>query len=405
MSQGGLSKTRLSRMQDVMVGYVGRGEVPGIVTLVARRGELHVDAIGMQAIGGSESGRNWQMRRDTIFRITSMTKPVTAAAAMILVEECKLRLDEPVDRLLPELANRKVLKRLDGPLDDTVPAHRPITVRDLLTFRMGFGLILGPQDRYPILKAASEQGIMVGPPKPPTWHAPDEWMRRFGTLPLMHQPGETWMYNTGSDVLGVLVARAACQRLETFLRERIFEPLGMQDTDFSVPTEKLDRLASCYQFNPASGALELHDGIEDSQWSRPPIFPAGRDGLVSTIDDYLAFGQMMLNKGRYGRERILSRPAVELMTTDHLTTEQKAEAGWLLGDNRGWGFGVSVTTRRDDVASSPGRFGWDGGYGTSWASDPKEDMIAILMTQCLAGPHSPSIGLDFWTSVYQAIDD
>jgi CubicO group peptidase (beta-lactamase class C family) len=405
MSQSGLSKARLSRMQDVMAGYVGRGEVPGIVTLVARRGEVHVEAIGMQAIGGSASGRNGQMRRDTIFRITSMTKPVTAAAAMILVEECKLRLDEPVDRLLPELADRKVLKRLDGPLDDTVPAHRPITVRDLLTFRMGFGLILGPQDKYPILKATSEQGIMVGPPKPPTLHAPDEWMRRFGTLPLMHQPGETWMYNTGSDVLGVLIARAAGQRLETFLRERIFEPLGMKDTDFSVPAEKLDRLASCYQFNPTSGALELHDGIADSQWSRPPIFPAGRDGLISTIDDYLAFGQMMLNKGKYGRERILSRPSVELMTTDHLTTEQKAEASWLLGDNRGWGFGVSVITRRDDVASSPGRFGWDGGYGTSWASDPKEDLIAILMTQCLAGPLSPSIGLDFWTSVYQAIDD
>src|SRR6266511_3600017 len=207
MNTGGLSTARLGRMHGVMAGHVERGDVPGIVTLVSRRGEVHVDAIGMKAVGGSDP-----MRRDTIFRIASMTKPVTAAAAMILIEECKLRLDEPVDRLLPELAERKVLKRIDGPLDDTVPAHRPITVRDLLTFRMGFGLILGPQDKYLILKAASEQGIMVGPPKPPTPHAPDEWMRRFGTLPLMYQPGEKWMYNTGSDVLGVLVARAAGQR-------------------------------------------------------------------------------------------------------------------------------------------------------------------------------------------------
>src|SRR5262249_34095255 len=159
----------------------------------------------------------------------------TAAATMILVEECKLRLDEPVDRLLPELANRQVLKRLDGPLDDTVAACRPITVRELPTFRMGFGLLLEASAEYAIQRVNSEQQLMIGPPKPRTPHAPDEWMRRFGTLPLMHQPGEKWMYNTGSDVLGVLIARASGKPLETFLRERIFEPLGMQDTGFSVP--------------------------------------------------------------------------------------------------------------------------------------------------------------------------
>src|SRR3989442_11148581 len=150
MSTGGLSKARLGRMHDVMVGHVERGEVPGIVTLVSRRGELHVDAIGMKGVGGSDP-----IRRDTIFRISSMTKPIAAAATMILVEECKLRLDEAVGRPLPELADRKVLKRLDGPLDDTVPANRPTTVRDLLTFRMGFGLILGPPDGDPIQKSVS----------------------------------------------------------------------------------------------------------------------------------------------------------------------------------------------------------------------------------------------------------
>src|SRR5919205_2361155 len=217
MSSAGLSRARLGRMREVMAGYVERGEVPGLVTLVSRRGNLHVDAIGTKAVGGSDP-----MGRDTIFRISSMTKPITAAAAMILVEECKLRLDEPVDRLLPELADRKVLKRLDGPLDDTVPAKRAITVRDLLTFRMGLGMIMGPPDVYPILKAANEQQIGMGPPSPSTMPAPDEWMRRLGSLPLMHQPGEKWMYNTGSDVLGVLIARAAGQPLETFLRERIF---------------------------------------------------------------------------------------------------------------------------------------------------------------------------------------
>jgi CubicO group peptidase (beta-lactamase class C family) len=223
MSAGGLSKARLGRVHDVMAGYVERGEVPGIVTLVSRRGEVHVDAVGMKAVGGSD-----MIRRDTIFRITSMTKPITAVATMILVEECKLRLDEPVERLLPELAGRRVLKRLDGPLDDTVPANRPITVRDLLTFRMGFGIIMGPPDVYPIQKAVSEQQIVgFGPPNPSTPHAPDEWIRRLATLPLMHRPGEKWMYNTGPYVLGVLIARASGQPLGTFFRERILEPLGM----------------------------------------------------------------------------------------------------------------------------------------------------------------------------------
>jgi CubicO group peptidase (beta-lactamase class C family) len=213
MSTAGLSKERLNRMHDVMAGYVERGEVPGLVTLVSRRGEVHVDVIGTQAIGEPPP-----MRRDTIFRISSMTKPITAVATMILVEVCKMRLDEPVDALLPELAERQVLKRLDGPLDETVPAKRPITVRDLLTFRMGFGQMMAPPDAYPILSAASEQQIGMGPPSPSQMPAPDEWMRRLGRLPFMHQPGEQWMYNTGSDVLGVLIARASGQPPVLMLR-------------------------------------------------------------------------------------------------------------------------------------------------------------------------------------------
>jgi len=223
----------------------------------------------------------------------------------------------------------------------------------------------------------------------------------------MHQPGERWLYHTGSDVLGVLIARASGQPLETFLRERVFEPLGMKDTAFSVPPTKLDRLATSYSVNPETGALELYDEAEGGQWSRPPAFPSAGGGLVSTIDDYLAFGQMMLNKGRYGSERLLSRPSVETMTTDQLTPEQKSVSGFFPGyfDSRGWGFGVSVITRRDDLAAVPGRFGWDGGLGTSWYSDPSEGMVAILMTQRLAFPLFSEVYLDFWTLAYQAIDD
>ena len=400
MSTGGWSAARLGRVHDAMAGHVERGEVPGLVTLVDRRGEAHADTIGARAFGGNP------MRRDTIFRVSSLTKPVAAAAAMVLVEDGRLRLDEPVDRLLPELADRRVLRRLDGPLDDTVPAKRPITLRDLLTMRMGFGFIMGPPDDYPILAAAEEQRLGMGPPKPATPHEPDEWIRRFATLPLMHQPGEQWMYEMGLAVLGVLISRASERPLEAFLRERIFGPLGMEDTGFYVPPEKLDRLVTCYRTNPETGALEPYDGAEDSQWSRPPAFPDARGGLVSTADDYLAFGRMMLDEGEHGGERILSRLSVELMTTNHLTPEQRASSGSVpvfLGE-RGWGFGLSTIPGDDAAVATPGRYGWEGGLGTSWSSDPTEDMVGILLTQRLASPGSPRIDLDFWATVYGELD-
>ena len=398
MSIGGFSAARLARMHDVMAGHVERGHVPGIVTLVSRGAETHVDAIGTKAVGGSDP-----MRRGTIFRIASMTKPIAAVAAMILVEDCTLRLDEPVDPLLPELADREVLHAIDGPLDDTVPANRPITLRDLLTLRLGIGAVLAPPGQYPIQKGMDELGLAPGPDSPSL--PPDEWMRRLGSLPLIHHPGERWMYETGSDVLGVLISRAAGQSLETFLRERLFEPLGMKDTGFHVPAEKLHRLASCYVASPETGALELYDDADDSQWSHPPAFESAGGGLISTVDDYLTFCRMMLNKGKHGSERLLSRPSVALMTTDHLTPGQRVGAEMFFGDNSSWGFGMSVVTRREDLAATPGRFGWDGGYGTSGYSDPEEGMVGILMTQRLAGPDSPRIDLDFWTSAYAAIDD
>jgi CubicO group peptidase (beta-lactamase class C family) len=399
----GWSRARLARLHDVMAGYVERGQTAGIVTYLSRRDETLVDAIGARALGGSEP-----VRRDSIFRITSITKPIAAAAAMILVEECKLRLDDPVHFLLPELADRKVLKRLDGPLDDTVPALRPITLRDLLTFRLGYGMIFGLPDLYPIQKAISALQIVgFGPPYHATPHDADEWMRRLATLPLMHQPGEKWMYNTGSYVLGVLIARASGQPLEAFLRERIFEPLEMKDTGFSVASGNLERLSAAYWVNVTNGALDLHDGIADSLWCKPPTFFDAGAGLVSTVDDYAAFGHMMLNKGVHGRRRILSRRSVELMIRDHLTPEQKIASTVLPGmwDHRGWGFGVCVATARDELWAGPGRFGWDGGYGTSWASDPGEDLVAILMTQRAEFPLFSGVYRDFWTAVYAAIDD
>jgi CubicO group peptidase (beta-lactamase class C family) len=400
-TQSGLSKTRLDRMHEVMAGHIAHSDVPGLVALVSRRGETQVDAIGMKSVAGNDP-----MERDTIFRISSMTKPVTAVAAMILVEECKLRLDEPVDRLLPELANRRVLKRLDAPLDDTVPANRPITLRDLLTFRLGFGLIMAPPGTYPIQIAMDDLLLGQGPPSPAMPPEPNEWIRRLGSLPLLHQPGEKWMYNTGSDVLGVLISRAANQPFETFLDERIVQPLGMKDTGFSVPPEKLGRLATSYWTNYQTGEFAVYDEAAGGLWSRPPAFPSGAGGLVSTIDDFYAFSQMMLNNGKYGNQRILSRPTVETMTSNHLRPEH-VDPSWPGSfDSHGWGFGVAVVTRRDHLTGSIGAYGWDGGLGTTWQVDPREEMITILMTQrAWTSPNPPDVALDFLTSAYQAIDD
>ncbi len=399
MAGSGLSGPRFARVHDVMAGHVERGAVPGVVTVVSRRGEAHVDAIGTHAVGGSTP-----MRRDTVFRISSMTKPVTAVATMILIEECVLRLDDPVDRLLPELAEPRVLRSIDAQLDDTVPAKRPITVRDLLTFRLGTGGLMAPPGTYPIQAALDALELGGGPPQPARPPAPDEWIRRMAGVPLMYQPGERWMYHTGSEMLGVLVARASGQPFEEFLRERIFEPLGMVDTAFHVPPGGLDRFPPQYIRVPETGEVSVFDQ-PDGQWSRPPAFPSGAAGLVSTADDFLAFGQMLLARGRHGRQRILSRPSVEMMITDQLTAAQRAGVDPFLGP-RGWGFGVAVVTRREGVAETPGQFGWDGGLGTGWTSDPAEDMVVILLTQTAwTSPSPPPVLHDFRTSAYQAIDD
>lgn len=379
-------------MHDVMSEFVDRGDVPGIVTYICRRGEEHLDVIGSKSVGGGP------MAADTIFRIASLTKPIFAVGAMILVEECKLGLDEPVDRLLPELSDRRVLKLADGPLEYTEPAKRPITLRDLLTKRMGFGSIMEPSDNWPIVEAVNKLQLgTIGPQNSAL--PPEEWIRRFGSLPLLAQPGERWMYNTSYSVLGVLMARASGQALEEFLGDRIFGPLGMTDTSFTVPEPKMERLAGHYRFSETAGRLkQIPDDLSDGGWS-------GRGELASTTGDYARFGRMMLNKGRLDGERILSRLSVETMITDHITPEQKAASPFFPGfwDSRGWGFGVAMVTRRDDIASVPGRFGWDGGTGTSWYADPSEDLQAILMTQVEQFPSG--IYEDFWTSVYQAIDD
>jgi CubicO group peptidase (beta-lactamase class C family) len=400
---GGLSKAGIDRVRDVMARYVDDGSHPGLVWMVARPGDVHVDAAGVATLGEPTP-----MARDTIFRISSMTKPVTAVAAMLLVEEGRLRLDDPLDDWLPELAHRPVLRTLDSEVDDTVPAHRSITLRDLLTFRMGHGMVLAEPGSLPILRALDAAGLGAGPPQPAESPSGDEFLRRLGTVPFVHQPGEVWMYHTGAAVLGVLIARVAGTSFGAFLSERVFGPLGMTDTGFHVPAADLGRLPTLYFTDPAAGGLDVFDPAVGGQWSRPPAFEGGGDGLVSTIDDFHAFSVMLASGGLFQGERLLSRPTVDVMTTDQITPAQKAvspDFGAFWSDN-GWGFGMSVVTRRTDVSMVPGRFGWDGGLGTAWTVDRGEKIVTILMTQkAWDSPDPPAIVRDFRTAAYAAIDD
>jgi CubicO group peptidase (beta-lactamase class C family) len=263
------------------------------------------------------------------------------------------------------------------------------------------------------MDAIFEQGLTPNLPEP--MPEPDEWMRRLGALPLMHQPGERWQYHISNDLLGVLIARVTGQSFETFLRERIFDPLGMQDTGFHVPADKIDRLPPLYAPDPQTGEFIVWDEAKGGRHSQPPAFQGGGGGLSSTVDDYHAYFQMLLNHGMHETERILSRPAVQLMTTNRLTPEQQAARDALAtnnvhvshgqGQHGGWGFGMAVRTYRGDYASI-GQFGWDGGTGTTAYADPDKQLIGILLTQVgMSTPDSARVIHDFWTTVYQAIED
>ncbi|MGH9136566.1 MAG: serine hydrolase domain-containing protein [Acidimicrobiales bacterium] len=392
--------TRLQRLRDVVADHVDRDTVGGVAWLAARDGEVEVGVAGTPTRGEAEP-----VSRGSIFRISSMTKPIVAVGALILVEECRIRLEDPVDDLLPELASRRVLVDGRGPLDGTtVPAHRPITLRDVLTFRLGLGMDFEAPWPQPLLEEMGRLGMGSGPPEPQVPPEPDEWMSRLSTLPLLYQPGARWLYNTGSDVLGVLVARASGQPLDVFLRERVFDPLGMVDTGFS--TSHVDRLGSCYLVHPETGERMVYDA-PDGQWAKPPAFPAGGAGLVSTLDDFHDFARMLLSGGRLpDGSRLLSRASVDAMTADQLGVDRGAP-GLSPDGSQGWGFGVGVQLRRVGLARDVGSYGWDGGLGTSWANDPSQRLIGIVLTTDMfstAFP-PPAVIQDFWTCVYAAIDD
>jgi CubicO group peptidase (beta-lactamase class C family) len=364
-----LTAEGLERFSEIAAGLVATGEVPGVVAMAVRDGQMHTEALGSLSVGGPP------VREDSIFRLGSMTKPLTAAATLALAAEGLLRLDEPVDRLLPELADRRVLRRMDGPLDDTVAAQRAITVRDLLTFTFGFGstgeMLISPK-RFPVVAAANALHLAAfGLPDPVGQPDPDTWIAGLSSLPLIAQPGEHWLYNTGAAVLGVLLARAAGQPLPEVLRTRIFEPLGMRDTGFWAGQP--GRLATAYHRVGKAG-LAVFDR-QGRDWSKRPAFCDGAGGLVSTARDLLAFSRMLL----CGGAPVLAAEAVAEMTQDQLTPEQKARVGLGKGffDRRGWGYCMSVVTAGADA----GACGLAGGFGTSWLVIPAVNLTVIVLTQ------------------------
>ncbi|MFJ6901335.1 serine hydrolase domain-containing protein [Streptomyces hokutonensis] len=371
----------MSSLHDTLRQRVDDGTVPGAVGLVARGDDVEVVAVGSADVEGTAP-----MARDSIFRIASITKPITAAALLTLVDEGRIGLDDPVAEWLPELAKPMVVRTPTSPVDDVVPADRPVTVEDLLSFRTGWGL---PSDfalpAAQSLFAIQDHSLPFG-----DWPDPDTWLGQLAQVPMLHQPGEAWLYGTSSALQGILAARVSGRTLPDFLAERIFEPLGMRDTGFEVPASKRDRFTSSYA--PAEdGTLRLTD-TPDGDYSRLPRFPSGGGALVSTADDWLAFARMLLAGG----QGLLTPTSVSRMTTNHLTAAQR-EAATLFLEGQGWGYGGQVDVAPVDPWNVPGRYGWIGGTGTTAHIVPPTGTVTILLTQvAMTGPTPMRLMREFW---------
>lgn len=363
---------------------VDGGEVLGLTWSVSSGAETRSGALGHL-----DAERTRPVGTDSIFRISSMTKPITAAAALMLVEDGALAIDDPVAEWLPEFVDPQVLSHPSAAIDDTVPADRAITLEDLLTFRFGHGMDFGDWEPKPIHEALGALGLGAGPPAPATSPAPDEWLRRLSSVPLLFQPGERWLYDTSADVLGVLVARVADQPFDEFLAERIFGPLGMVDTGFFVASADRDRFGACFGAEEGGGR-GVYDPA-DGQWSAPPAFPGGAAGLVSTVEDYRRFAQVLRRGGTVDGRTLLSESAVRAMTTNQLTETQVQLGGLEPDDSVGWGYGLGVQLGEVGRLSA-GSYGWDGGLGSVWRNDPATDRMGVLLTnQAWSAPVPPAV--------------
>ena len=386
----GLSSERLQRIDDAFRSYAEEGRIAGAVGMVLRHGKLaYTGAWGMRDVAAGDP-----QEVDDIFRIASMTKPITSVAVMMLYEEGRFFLNDPVGRYLPELASVPVAKLSEATSPDDIPterARRPITIMDLLRHTSGLTYGTFSNSVVDSLYLRTRVG------RQPTL---EDMMTELGELPLMYQPGTRWQYSLSTDVLGRLVEVVSGQSFDVFLRERIFEPLGMVDTGFYVPASKRDRFARMYGHEGPERALTLTDTVG---FMRPPTRFSGGGGLVSTAHDYARFAQMLLNSGELDGTRILGRKTIELMTTDHLP--DGIPTSFL---RAGWGFGLGFTVKNvaglDGMPSSVGNYYWYGIRGTSFWVDPEEDLIGIFMIQ-IRPNRDITFRRQFKRLVYQAVVD
>ncbi|WP_342360910.1 serine hydrolase domain-containing protein [Terrarubrum flagellatum] len=393
----GLSSSRLSRVSDWMRLQVDQGKLAGLSVLVARRGHVAFQ----ECVGKSDLARDKPMSADAIVRIYSMTKPLTSVALMMLYEEGRFQLDDPISRFLPAFRNQRVYLSGARGSYESEPAARDISFRDLLTHTSG--LTYGFMESTNVDKMYRDGGV--------DFQTSDASLKEVvdlaASMPLIAQPGAEWNYSIATDVLGRLVEVISGQPFADFLREKIIRPLGMVDTDFFVPDAKLPRFAANYALD-AKRALTLIDDPETSRYRAPPKVPSGGGGLVSTASDYLRFCQMMLNKGELGGVRLLGPKTVELMTRNHLRGDM-ADMGQprfsespYAGIGFGLGFSVMLDPAKAQILGTPGEFAWGGAASTAFWCDPAEQMAVILLTQLSPSSTWP-IRRELRVLTYQAI--
>ena len=386
----GLSDATLADLDARMESYVKDGKLAGIVMLVARDGKVaHATVCGQQDIAGKQP-----MRRDAIFRIYSMTKPITGVALMTLYDEGRFQLDDPVSKYLPGFAGIKVFANDAGGTTQVTDLKRPITIRDLM--RHTAGLAYGLMPATPVDEMYKEAKLLD------RTKSLDDMITRLVKIPLAVQPGEKWMYSIAVDVQGRLIEVLSGKTLDEYFAERVFRPLAMSDTGFYVPADKLDRMTVNY--GKKDGELTPVDGGKDSQFATKPALLSGGGGLVSTADDYLRFAQMMLNRGELDGVRILKPETVDAMATNHLPDNLvPIKLGPLPLANTGFGldFAVRVKVAADEPAGSLGEYWWGGAASTQFLIAPREKLICVGMTQFM--PATPTFFIDARKMVYSAL--
>ena len=375
--------SRFVTVWSMLQGLVASGWLPGFTAAVRHRGEVEVHSGGCLTRDGTDP-----VRPDSLFRLASLSKPFAGVLALALVEDGVLGLDDPVGRWLPELAAPRVLARPGGPLTETVPAQRAITVRHLLTATPGFG---GLWDGSPLSDAMAERQLEPGAVTAPI--DADEFLARLGGLPLAAQPGERWLYHVSTDVLSALLVRATGRPLRELLAERVTGPLGLADTGFWAP----DRARLTESYFPGSDGLDVLDPV-DGLVTRPPAFESLAAGLVSTAPDVLALLAALADGGG----PVLAPASVATMTTDSLTPAQRAQISSFIGPGRSWGMQVGVQVEPGEPWATPGRFGWDGGTGTTGHVDPARDLVAVLLTTRGWDPVD-DVATRFWAALHRCL--